>query len=74
MSTLYPDVEIPSYNNPENNSETVLFYKKTKASVDFIDKMARKYFVRAASRRWPIRVFYNFIDLALIISWILWIL
>ena len=71
MSTLHPDVEIPFDNNPKKKPETVLFYNKTKAGVDVIDQMARKYSVRAASRRWPIHVFYNAIDLALINSWIL---
>ena len=33
--------------------------------------MAKKYSVKAASRRWPIHVFYNVIDLALTNSWIL---
>ena len=71
MSTLHPDVEIPSDNNPKKKPETVLFYNKTKADVDVIDQMTRKYSVKAASRRWPIHVFYNVIDLALINSWIL---
>ena len=51
--------------------ETILFYNKTKAGVDVIDQMTRKYSVKPASRRWPIHVFYNVIDLALINSWIL---
>ena len=71
MSTLHPDVEISSHNNPKKKPETVLFYNKTKAGVDVIDQMARKYSVKAASRRWPIHVFYNVIDLALINSWVL---
>ena len=71
MSTLHPDVEISSYNNPKIKLETVLFYNKTKAGVDVIDQMARKYTVKAANRRLPIHVFYNVIDLALINSWIL---
>ena len=71
MSTLYPDAEIPSHNNPEKKLDTVLFYNKTKAGVDVIDQMARKYSVKAVSRRWLIHVFYNVIDLALINSWIL---
>ena len=33
--------------------------------------MARKYSVKAVSRRWPVHVFYNIIDLALTNSWIL---
>ena len=71
MSTLHPDVEIPSQNNPKKKPETILFYNKTKAGVYVIDQMTRKYSVKAASRRWPIHVFYNVIDLALINSWIL---
>ena len=71
MSTLHPDVEIPSHKNPKKKPETVLFYNKTKSGVDVIDQMARKYSVKAGSRRWPVHVFYNVIDLALINSWIL---
>ena len=70
MSTLHPDVEIPSHNNPKIKSETVLFYNKTKAGVDIIDQIARKYSVKVASKRWPIHIFYSVIDLALINSWI----
>ena len=33
--------------------------------------MTRKYSVKAGSKRWPIHVFYNVIDPALINSWIL---
>ena len=74
MSTLHLDVEIPLHNNPEIKPETVLFYNnvlfynKTKAGVDVIDQIARKYSVKAASRRWLIHVFYIIIDLALINS------
>ena len=71
MSALHPDVEIPSDNNPNKKPETVLFYNKTKAGVDVVNQLTRKYFVKAASRRWPIHVFFNVIDLALINSWIL---
>ena len=59
MSTLHPDVEIPSHNNPNKKPATVLFYNKTKDGVDVIDQMARKYSVKAASRMWPIYIFYN---------------
>ena len=37
MSTLHPDVEISSHNNPKKKPETVLFYNKTKAVVNVID-------------------------------------
>ena len=70
MNTLHPDVEIPSDHNPKKN-QRLLFYNTTKAGVDVIDQMTRKYSLKAASRRWPIYVIYNVIDLALINSWIL---
>ena len=53
MSTLHPDVEIPSDNNPKKKPETVLFYKKSKAGVNVIYQMTRKYSVKAAGRRPP---------------------
>ena len=52
--------------------ESVLFYNKTKFGVDVLDQMAKIYFVKAANTRWPIHVFYNTIDLALINSWIVY--
>jgi hypothetical protein len=52
--------------------ETVLFYNKTKYGVDMIDQMARKYSVKSKSRRWPVQVFFNFLDLAAINAWILY--
>jgi len=54
LSTLHPDPEISSENNTKKKPETVLFYIKTKAGVDVVGQMGRKYFVKAASRRWPV--------------------
>ena len=34
--------------------------------------MARKYSVKAGTRRWPLQVFYNILDLATINAWILY--
>lgn len=52
--------------------ETVVFYNNTKYGVDMTDQMARKYTVKAGSRRWPLQVFYNTLDLAGINAWILY--
>jgi hypothetical protein len=52
--------------------ETVAFYNSTKFGVDVVDQMARKYTVKAGSRRWPVQVFYNILDLAGINAWILY--
>ena len=71
LSTRHPEVAVSSENNPKKKPETVLFYNKTKAGIDVVDQMTRKYSVKAKSRRWPVHVFCNVIDLAIINSWIL---
>jgi hypothetical protein len=35
------------------------------------DQMSRQYSVSAATRRWPVSVFYNILNLAAINSWVL---
>lgn len=70
LSTLHRDVQIDT-STPKKKPETVLFYNKTKVGVDVVDQMVRMYSVKAASRRWPMHVFYNVIDMALLNGWIL---
>lgn len=53
-------------------SATVSFYNKTKCGVDVTDQMARKCSLKSASRRWPVHVFFNILDLTGINSWILY--
>ena len=36
------------------------------------DQMARKYSVKSGSRRWPLQVFFNILDLAAINAWVLY--
>ena len=48
----------------EKKPETIEFYSKTKCGVDVADQMARLYSVKAGTRRWPVAVFYNILDLA----------
>ncbi|GFX44620.1 DDE_Tnp_1_7 domain-containing protein [Trichonephila clavipes] len=59
-------------NHPKKLPETISFYNSTKFDVDIADQMARKYSVKAGSRRWPVHVFYNILDLTGINPWILY--
>ena len=70
MSSLHPTVTIG--NDEKKLPETVHFYNNTKYGVDVVDQMARKYSVKASSRRWPVHVFYNILDLAAINAWVLY--
>ena len=44
--------------------ERIEFYNKTKCGVDVADQMTRLFLVKAGTRRWPVAVFYNILDLA----------
>ena len=72
LSTLHKDVVIPENDNAKRKPETVLFYNQTKVGVDVLDQMSRLYSVKAASRRWPLYIFYNVINIALINSWVIY--
>ncbi|GFX87906.1 DDE_Tnp_1_7 domain-containing protein [Trichonephila clavipes] len=70
LSSLHPTVDIGN-NYSKKLPETISFYNSTKFGVDIADQMARKYSVKAGSRRWPVNVFYNILDIAGN-SWILY--
>ena len=72
LSTLHNSLRIDESDNPKKKPNTVVYYNKTKYGVDVADQMARQYSVKCASRRWPLHVFFNIIDLAIINSWILY--
>jgi uncharacterized ubiquitin-like protein YukD len=70
LSSKHKSVNIEK--NKKQTPETITYYNNTKFGVDVLDQMAKKYTVKASSRRWPMQVFYNILDLAAINSWILY--
>ena len=72
LSSLHSDVEVLSEDNPKHKPDSILYYNQTKVGVDVFDQMTRMYYVKAGSRRWPVHVFYNVIDMALINSWVIY--
>jgi len=64
LSTLHTGVTISE--GPKRLPESVEYYNMTKCGVDSVDQMARKYTVRAGTRRWPVHIFYNVLDLSMI--------
>lgn len=62
LSTMHPSVDV--IEEGKKIPETIAYYNKTKCGVDVVDQMARKYTVRAGTRRWPVHTFYNILDLA----------
>ena len=70
LSTMHPDIQVGA--GEKKKPETIECYNKTKYGVDVVDQMARKYSVKAPSRRWPVHIFYNILDLCGINAWILY--
>ncbi|XP_015233509.1 PREDICTED: uncharacterized protein LOC107086819 [Cyprinodon variegatus] len=62
LSSMHSVVETEDTTKRKPN--TVTKYNKTKCGVDVMDQMVREYSVRAGTRRWPVAVFYNMIDMA----------
>lgn len=62
LSSMHSTIETQKTTKKKPN--TITLYNTTKCGVDVMDQMVREYTVRAATRRWPVAVFYNMIDIA----------
>ncbi|CAG6018109.1 unnamed protein product [Menidia menidia] len=62
LSSMHSTIE--TQKTTKKNSNTITLYNTTKCGVDIMDQMVREYIVRAGTRRWPVAVFYNMIDIA----------
>ena len=58
-----PDID---QSNVTQKPQVILFYNKNKVGVDCFDQMTRLYSTRSASRRWPLTVWGNILDIAAI--------
>ena len=56
----------------KKKSLVVQFYNKNKVGVDVFDQMAKKYTTLAATKRWPLAVWTNLLDIAGLNCWILY--
>jgi hypothetical protein len=72
ISTLHDMAQIPTVVNPKLKPNTILTYNQTKCGVDTVDQMAKHNSVKSPTRRWPIQVWYNILNLSGINSWILY--
>ena len=60
---LTPDVDTTT---AAKKPSVISFYNENKVGVDSFDQMARLYTTRSASRRWPLAVWGNILDIAAI--------
>ncbi|XP_044062125.1 uncharacterized protein LOC122880764 [Siniperca chuatsi] len=61
LSSVHTSVGITD--GPKAKPESVTYYNNTKYGVDVLDQMAKAYSVKGGTRRWPVAVFYNILDL-----------
>ena len=59
ISSLHDDNNIEENNKPE----IINYYNQTKAGVDLLDQIVRFYTVKRKSKRWPMTIFYNLLDI-----------
>ena len=64
LSSLHKSVVCSD--NCKKTPASIAYYNKTKYGVDVLDQKARLYTTKVQSRRWPLQVFYNILDLSVI--------
>lgn len=67
LSTEHSDKKI----GEENKPEIVLFYNRTKGGVDTLDQMSTTYSCSRRTRRWPLCVFYDMINIACVNAYVI---
>ena len=71
LSSMHGSVDVDA-SNEKKKPEMILFYNANKVGVDCFDQMTRLYTTRSASRRWPVAVWSNILDIAAINSYVLY--
>lgn len=70
LSTMH---SAPSTDDTDKRKPDVVhFYNANKVGVDTVDAMCRMYTTKCASRRWPVAVWSNILDIASINAWVLY--
>lgn len=63
LSTMHRDDRV---DDVSKKPDMIIDYNNTKYAVDVVDQLCHKYTVKRATRRWPLCVFYNLVDVAAI--------
>ena len=69
MMHALPDISSTSC---EKKLEVILYYNSTKSGVDILDRMVRTYTSKRMTRRWPVALFYNMLDLSAVNAYVVW--
>lgn len=70
LSTMHHSVG--EFSGEQMKPEIVTFYNSTKAGVDTVDQMIKDVSVKRGTRRWPMGVYFNLVNIAAHNAYILW--
>ena len=73
MSSMHDQGEIDD-SHPKKKPRMILEYNLTKGGVDTSDQMLRNYSCKRMTRRWPIAIFANMLDISALNAYIIWML
>ena len=73
MSSMHSQGEI-DVTSPKKKPAMILEYNATKGGVDTSDQMLRLYSTKRMTRRWPVAIFNNMLDVSALNAYIIWIL
>jgi hypothetical protein len=73
MSSMHDQADIVEA-NPKKKPIMILDYNATKGGVDTSDQMLRTYTCKRMTRRWPIAIFSNMLDISALNAYIIWTL
>ena len=62
LSTMHHGIIIVE-EDPKKRPEVIKFDNETKIGVDLVDQMVQTYTCKRQSRRWPLILFYNVLDI-----------
>lgn len=66
LSTMHEDHKIDENSGDLQKPEIITFYNQTKIGVDVLDQMCAKYDVARNTKRWPMVIFFDILNIATI--------
>ena len=70
LSTMHSDNKV--CDDDGKKPDIVLFYNSTKGGVDTLDQMCAQYSTKRKTLRWPLTLFFTFLDIAAVNTTVIW--
>lgn len=71
LSSMHHDMKISEEN--DKKPDIILHYNDTKSGVDNLDHLVRLHTCKRATRRWPLTLFMNMLDVGGVAAYIVWV-